>query len=59
MLEWQIFDKPGGGDDRYQVIITGGTCSVEKDGEHAPRVTFKLKPVRLPEARHAATRAAR
>ena len=22
-----------------------GACSVEKDGEHAPRVTFKLKPV--------------
>ena len=45
VIEWRIYDKPGGGYDRYQVIITGGTCSVEKDGEHAPRVTFKLKPV--------------
>jgi putative sterol carrier protein len=45
VLEWRIFDKPGGGYDRYQVVVTGGTCSVEKDGEHAPRVTFKLKPV--------------
>jgi putative sterol carrier protein len=45
VIEWQILDKPGGGADRYQVVVTGGTCSVEKDGGHAPRVTFKLKPV--------------
>ena len=45
VLEWQILDKPGGGHDRYQVIVTGGTCSVEKDGGHAPRVTFRMKPV--------------
>jgi predicted lipid carrier protein YhbT len=43
--EWKILDKPGGGYDRYQVVIANGTCSVEKDGDHAPRVTFKLKPV--------------
>ncbi len=45
VLEWKIFDKPGGGYDRYQVVIRDGKCTVEKDGEHAPRVTFKLKPV--------------
>ena len=45
VIEWQILDKPGGGHDRYQVVVTGGTCSVEKDGAHAPRVTFRLKPV--------------
>ena len=45
VLEWQILDKPGGGHDRYQVIVTGGTCSVEKGGGHAPRVTFRMKPV--------------
>jgi putative sterol carrier protein len=45
VIEWRIADRPGGGDDRYQVVVTGGTCSVEKDGQHAPRVTFKLKPV--------------
>jgi putative sterol carrier protein len=45
VIEWQILDKPGGGYDRYQVIVTGGTCSVEKDGGHAARVTFRLKPV--------------
>jgi len=45
VIEWQILDRPGGGHDRYQVVVTGGTCSVEKDGEHAPRVTFKLKSV--------------
>jgi putative sterol carrier protein len=45
VIEWQILDRPDGGHDRYQVVVTGGTCSVEKDGEHAPRVTFKLKSV--------------
>ena len=45
VIEWRILDRPGGGEDRYQVIVTGGTCSVEKDGEHAPRVTFTMKPV--------------
>ena len=45
VLEWKIFDKPGGGYDRYQVVIKDGACTVEKDGGHTPRVTFKLKPV--------------
>ena len=45
VLEWKILDKPGGGYDRYQVVVTGGACAVEKDGKHEPRVTFKLKPV--------------
>jgi putative sterol carrier protein len=45
VLEWRILDKPGGGHDRYQVVVRGGNCTVEKDGEHAPRVTFSLKPV--------------
>ena len=45
VIEWRITDRPGGGEDRYQVVVTGGTCSVEKDGEHAPRVTFRLGPV--------------
>ncbi len=45
VIEWRILDRPGGGHDRYQVVVTGGTCSVEKDGAHAPRVTFTLKPV--------------
>jgi putative sterol carrier protein len=44
-IEWRILDRPDGGHDRYQVVIAGGSCSVEKDGGHAPRVTFELKPV--------------
>ena len=45
VLEWKIFDKPGGGYDRYQVVLANGTCAVVKDGQHPPRVTFRLKPV--------------
>ena len=47
VIEWRIHDRPGGGYDRYQVVVTGGTCAVEKEGEHAPRVTFKLGPVQF------------
>ena len=45
VLEWRILDKPGGGEDRYQVVVASGACTVEKDGAHAPRVTFAMKPV--------------
>ena len=45
VIEWRILDKPGGGHDRYQVLMQGGDCRVEKDGGHSPRVTFALKPV--------------
>ena len=45
VLEWRLLDKPGGGEDRYQVVVSKGDCTVEKDGSHAPRVTFTMKPV--------------
>lgn len=45
VVEWRILDKPGGGHDRYQVVIAKGACEVEKDGERSPRVGFELKPV--------------
>ena len=45
VLEWRILDKPGGGADRYQVVVTGGGCKVEKGGTNTPRVTFTMKPV--------------
>jgi putative sterol carrier protein len=45
VLEWRILDKPGGGHDRYQVVVAGGTCTVVPGGDHPPRVTFTMKPV--------------
>ncbi|HYH58182.1 MAG TPA: SCP2 sterol-binding domain-containing protein [Thermoleophilaceae bacterium] len=45
VVEWQIKDRPGGGVDRYQVVMSGATCRVEKDGDRAPRVTLRMKPV--------------
>jgi putative sterol carrier protein len=45
VIEWRILDKPGGGEDRYQAVIRGGACTIEKDGTQASRVTFTLKPV--------------
>lgn len=45
VIEWRITHKPGGGEDRYQLIVKDKTLTVEQDGEQHPRVTFELKPV--------------
>ena len=45
VIEWRILDKPGGGNDRYQVVVAGGNCTVVPDGDVPPRVTFTMKPV--------------
>lgn len=45
VVEWRILDAPGGGEDRYQMQISGGACKCVKDGDLSPRVTFSIKPV--------------
>jgi len=45
VIEWRILDKPGGGHDRYQVVMAGGDCTVVPDGDQGARVTFTMKPV--------------
>ena len=45
VVDWRILDGPDGGDDRWQVVIRDGQCSVEPDGGETPTATFKIKPV--------------
>jgi putative sterol carrier protein len=45
VVEWRILDAPGGGIDRYQLVIRKGSCRLEKEGNEQPTVAFELKPV--------------
>ena len=44
-IDFVILDRPDGGEDRYQVVVRGGTCKVTKEPAESPRVTLKMKPV--------------
>jgi putative sterol carrier protein len=45
VLEWRIAGRADGGHDRYQVLISKGTCGVARDGNAAPTVTYTIQPV--------------
>lgn len=44
VVEWQV-TNPEGGEDRWQMTIAGGSCSVVRGGEAEPDVTFRVAPV--------------
>lgn len=45
VIEWRIGGRDGGGHDRYQVIVTHGTCAIEREGGHEPSAVFTIGPV--------------
>lgn len=45
VIEWRICGRDGGGHDRYQVIVTHGTCAIEREGGHEPSAVFTIGPV--------------
>ena len=45
VIEWRISGRDDGGHDRYQVIVTRGTCAIEREGEHAASAVFTIGPV--------------
>jgi putative sterol carrier protein len=45
VLEWRIGGRDDGGHDRYQVIVTRGTCTIEREGEQEPSAVFTIGPV--------------
>jgi putative sterol carrier protein len=46
VIEWQVTGDDGG-EDRWQITISGGSCSVARDGDEDPDVTFRVAPVQL------------
>ena len=45
VAEWRITDRPGGGEDRWQVAIRDGECRVGRNGDEAAQVTLTVGPV--------------
>jgi len=44
VLLWKITDKPGGGEDLYEVTLADGKVSVSQEPTAEPRVTFVVGP---------------
>lgn len=42
VVHWKIGDRPDGGTDVYELIISGGTCLVSETPVHAPRLTLTI-----------------
>lgn len=40
-----IYDRPGGGYDRYELVVDARTCTVHNPPRAEPTVTPKLKPL--------------
>ena|SRR2546425_3971149 len=45
VADWKILDRPDGGVDCWQVAIADGACTVVREGNQRPDVTFSIKPV--------------
>jgi putative sterol carrier protein len=44
VLHWKITDRPDGGIDHYEVVLSDGTCTVSEQASSEPRVTFTVGP---------------
>jgi putative sterol carrier protein len=44
VLHWKIFDRPGGGYDHYEVVVSGGRCLVNPVPTRDPDLTLKARP---------------
>jgi putative sterol carrier protein len=45
VIEWRIGGRDDGSHDRYQVVISRGTCEIERDGDRDPSAVFTIGPV--------------
>jgi SCP-2 sterol transfer family len=45
VIHWAITGRPDGGTDVYEVVVSGGTCTVSPSAEREPKVTLTLGPV--------------
>jgi putative sterol carrier protein len=44
VLHFKITDKPGGGEDVYEVVLKDGNCTVSDEASQEPKVTFTVGP---------------
>lgn len=47
VIHWRILDRPDGGHDLYESIVSNDTCTVHKELTSEPRVTINLSGTEL------------
>jgi predicted lipid carrier protein YhbT len=45
VIHWNIADRPGGGEDTYELVIDNGVCTVANPPEHEPKLSVTLGAV--------------
>ena len=45
IVHWKILDRPGGGYDLYEHVISDGACSSNSEPGHEPDAELRAKPV--------------
>jgi putative sterol carrier protein len=45
VIHWRIGGRPDGGEDQWEVVVAGGSCSTSPEPSSEPRVTLKLDGV--------------
>jgi len=45
VIHWRIGGRPGGGEDHWEVVISGEQCTTSSEPRSEPRVTLKLEGV--------------
>jgi len=45
VVHFKILDRPEGGYDHYEIVVSGGTLTVANPPEREATVTLKIKPV--------------
>jgi putative sterol carrier protein len=45
VIHWNITDRPDGGTDTYEVVISDGKCTVSESAAREPKLSLTLAPV--------------
>ncbi len=47
VIHVKLWDRPGGGYDHREMVISGGRCTPSEEPSHEPRLTLKVRPIDL------------
>jgi hypothetical protein len=47
VIHVKLWDRPGGGYDHRELVLSGGDCTVSDEPRHEPRLTLKVRPTDL------------
>jgi putative sterol carrier protein len=47
VIHVKLWDRPGGGYDHRELVVSDGRCIPSDEPQHEPRITLKIRPVDL------------